>query len=323
MNRSTLLMTPLAAVGLAALLFGGMMAVPLRGAAPLPSIHAGALSIDQQQKPDLSRFQARDGTWLAYRHYPARGADRVAILTHGSSASSDEMHVIGRALAAAGVAAVAIDARGHGASGTRGDSGYIGQLDDDLADLVGALRNTYPTQKLELIGHSSGGGFVARAAGGQIGALFDRLILLSPFLGSDAPTNRPDEGQPKWAQVDVPRIIALAILSRIGVTWGQDLPVIAFATAPESAMFVTSRYSYRLLADYGPSWSWSDTRNALQANAARTIVIAGENDELMNPPSYTTILEPLGAKVLLIPGADHMGIVYRPAALDAIVAAAK
>src|SRR5215472_2109905 len=43
------------------------------------------------------------------------GSDRLVILAHGSSASSDEMHVVARSLAENGVTAVAIDVRGHGA----------------------------------------------------------------------------------------------------------------------------------------------------------------------------------------------------------------
>ena len=34
------------------------------------------MSIDPTDAPDLSRFQARDGTWLAYRLYPAADGGR-------------------------------------------------------------------------------------------------------------------------------------------------------------------------------------------------------------------------------------------------------
>ncbi len=122
-SLSPVLLSPFAIVGVLALLLGAMLAVPVSAPLPLASIQSGAMAIDYEGLPDISRFQARDGTWLAYRFYPAANgaADRLAILAHGSSASSEEMHAVARALAAAGVAAVAIDARGHGASGTRGD----------------------------------------------------------------------------------------------------------------------------------------------------------------------------------------------------------
>jgi non-heme chloroperoxidase len=44
----------------------------------------------------------------------------------------------------AGVTAYALDVRGHGASGRRGDIDYIGQLDDDLADFMAQIRADHP-----------------------------------------------------------------------------------------------------------------------------------------------------------------------------------
>jgi alpha-beta hydrolase superfamily lysophospholipase len=312
-----LLLWPLALIGVAALALGFMLATPLTPPPPLASIHAGAMAIPQEGKPELSRFQARDGTWLAYRLYPAADGktDRLAILAHGSSASSDEMNAVAEALAASGVAALAFDARGHGASGTRGDIAYLGQLDDDLADLVAEARKTYPKARLTLIGHSSGGGFALRIAAGPVGKLFDRFVLLSPYLGYDAPTTRPSQGTGRWAEPDMPRIVAIIILGRMGIDWPQSLPAIAFASAPEAATAVTSRYSFRLLANYGPPPDW---KGALAHAAGRIALIAGENDELMDAAAYRSVVAPLGVGVTLLPGVDHMGVVDRPAALAAI-----
>jgi pimeloyl-ACP methyl ester carboxylesterase len=308
----------LAVVGVLALVLCGMLAIPLKSPPPLASIHTGAQAIGQEGRPELSRFQARDGTWLAYRLYPANNgaSDRLVILAHGSSAWSDEMHVVARSLAENGVTAVAIDVRGHGASGTRGDIAYIGQLDDDMTDLVGELRKSYADAQLTLIGHSAGGGFALRIAAGPVGTLFDRFVLLAPYLGHSAPTNRPAEKASRWAEPDIPRILALAFLRLIGIDWPQSLPVIAFANAPETTKFVTSRYSFRLWTDYGPPPDWE---GALRKTAARIDVIAGESDELMDAAAYKSVLAPLGVHVTLVPNVDHMGVVYRPAALAAIL----
>jgi hypothetical protein len=43
--------------------------------------------------------------------------------------------------------AVAVDIRGYGASGMRRDIAYIGQLDDDMTDLVGELRKSHAAAK--------------------------------------------------------------------------------------------------------------------------------------------------------------------------------
>jgi pimeloyl-ACP methyl ester carboxylesterase len=313
----------LAFAGAAALALGAMLAVPLKKPPPLASIHQGALQIDETGAPDLNRFQARDGTWLAFRLYPAAdGAkDRVAIVTHGSSASSNEMNAAAKALAAAGVTAVAIDARGHGASAGRGDIGYIGQMEDDLGDLLDYLSAGYPNARFQLIGHSLGGGFVARIAGTPVGKKFERFVLLAPFLGVEAPSS--GVGNQRWASVDTLRIIALVLLRKIGVTFGQSLPVIAYATDPAAAKVLTSRYSFRLLADYGPEFDWAKTQATIRSVAPKVTVICGAEDELMNAPAFESELKPLGAEVKLLPGVDHMGVVYQPAALAAIVEAAK
>ena len=89
-------------------------------------------------------------------------------------------------------------------------SPIIGQLDDDLADLVKGLGLDKPGVRRTLIGFSSGGGFVLRIAGGRQAGLFNDYLAISPYIGQDSPTNKPNSGG--WAGVAVPRIIALSLL---------------------------------------------------------------------------------------------------------------
>ena len=310
----------LALVGLAALALLAMLARPLTPPPPLPSVLDGALKIDAEGLPELTRFQARDGTWLAYRRYaPISGAsDRVALLAHGSAGASAQMNAIARALANAGIAAVAVDFRGHGASGTRGDVAYAGQLDDDLADLIAELRKTSPEARFAFVGHSSGGGYGLSLAAGPLGTTFDRFVLLAPYLGYRAPTVRPSEGGKEWAAADVPRIIAASILARFGIDWPQALPVIAFATGPDAKKFVTDQYTFRLMRSYAAPDDW---KAAFERAKAPIDVIAGTDDELMDAEAYERVLKPLGVRVTLIPGLDHMGLCWRPEAIKAVIAA--
>ena len=310
-----------AAIGVVAILLVAALAAPLTDPPPLMSIQTGARAVGSEGRPDLSRFQARDGTWLAYRRYPgAEGDDRLVILAHGSSASSDAMHALARAIAASGAEAIAIDVRGHGASGARGDIAYIGQLDDDLADLVAHLRQTRPTARLTLLGHSAGAGFVMRIADSPLGKSFDRFVLLAPYLGYRAPTNRPNAGAGRWASVDMPRVLALTALESLGLDGAGSLPTLAFAHAQEALPFVTHTYSFRLMTNYTSPPDWAAPFAAARGKVA---VIAGLDDELMNAPAYKSALEPLGASVTLLADVDHMGMVYRPAAIAAVLAALK
>jgi pimeloyl-ACP methyl ester carboxylesterase len=309
----------LAILGILALIGGGLLAVPVSLPAPLESIRAGAMAIDRSGMPEQTRFQARDGTWLAYRIYPAANGEtkKIAILIHGSAGHSTTMNGIAKRLAADDILVIAPDMRGHGASGTRGDIAYYGQLDDDLDDLVAELRQRYLVGRFALLGFSSGGGFALRAAAGPLSSAFDRLVLLSPYLGYDAASTRAAANAATWASPDIPRYLVLTLLRRLGLPCCEALPVIAFAVNPGSEKFVTSRYSYRLLTNFDAP---RDLAAALRAVKAPATIIAGSADELMVPDKYADVvrgIEP-AIDVRILPGLRHMDMLHAPAAIDAI-----
>lgn len=311
----------LAVLGLAGAVLAAMIAQPLVPPPPLASIQAGAQKIDVKDAPGLSYLPARDGTQIGYRVFePAGGgpAAPTAILIHGSAGHSINQVPLGRALAAAGVRAIAVDMRGHGASGARGDVAYIGQSEDDLADLMDHLKLA---ERPALVGFSMGGGFAARVAHTPLGARFSRFVLASPFLGTDAPTSRPSSGEARWANVDLPRIIALTILHRAGVDCCGALPVIAYGLPAEVRRYATTQYSFNLLSSFGPK----DMRYRDLSGIAQPIaIISGEKDELMFAERYAEVAKTAEqAQVAVIPGVDHMGLAREPAALAAIVAAVK
>jgi alpha-beta hydrolase superfamily lysophospholipase len=312
----SLLRWVLAAIGALALLLTAMVATPLQRPGELRSVADAARSVDRSTMPTLSRFSARDGTDLVYRHYPARGvlAGKIAILVHGSSGSSPAVHALADALAARGVETYAPDIRGHGGSGTRGDIGYPGQLEDDLEDLVALVRKTQPNEPITLLGHSAGGGFALRVASSPIRELFARAVLLAPYLGYDAPTNRPDSSG--WASPDIPRIFGLMALRRLGIDCCEQLPALAFAVPPNSEKILASTYSFRLMRNFA-------TRGYKADFAAATIpvtLISGADDELMLADKYADAVHAVAPKidVKLIEGIDHMGIVGSPKAVAVV-----
>ena len=309
-----LLVLGVALVGLATLLLTALIATPVRRPPELASISQTAGAVDRSDMPGLERFSARDGTVLAYRHYPARlpASGQVAVVIHGSSGSSVAVHVLGKALAARGVETFAPDIRGHGGSGTRGDISYLGQLEDDMADLVAEIRKVSPAAPLTLLGHSSGGGFALRVAGSPIQNLFARTVLLSPYLGYDAPSSRQDAGG--WASPDIPRFIGLSLLRRFGITCCESLPTIAFAVAPNSSAILASTYSYRLMRNFGTT---PDFRADLAAAGKPVALFAGAADELMFPEKYRDAVG-VRVPVRLIDGVNHMGILSDPKAVSVI-----
>ncbi len=311
-----LLRWALCVIGGAALLVTAMVATPLRRLPELRSVSETARAIDHSTMPALERFAARDGTQLAYRHYPARGPanDRIAILIHGSSGSSVAVHALADALASRGVETYAPDIRGHGGSGTRGDVAYLGQLEDDLADLVTLVRKTSPNAPLTLLGHSAGGGFALRVAGSPLQDLFARTVLIAPYLGYDAPTNKPHSGG--WASADIPRFLGLMALREIGVDCCEALPTLAFAVPPHSENNLTPAYSYRLMRNFATR----GYRDDLAAAKKPITLFSGADDEMMLADKYADAIHAVApaAEVKLIAGANHMAIVSAPKAVSAI-----
>jgi alpha-beta hydrolase superfamily lysophospholipase len=312
-----LLKWSLCCIGAAALLLTALVATPVTPPPEMRSVSDSRNGIDFSNLPPAERFQARDGTMLGFRHYPASGpaTGRGAIFIHGSSGSSGTVnHALTAALAARGVETWAVDIRGHGTSGTRGDIGYVGQLEDDLADFVAFVRKTAPDLPLTLIGHSAGGGLALRIAGSPLQGLFVRTVLLAPYLGYDAPTNRPHAGG--WANADLPRLLALSVLRKIGISCCEALPVLAFAVPPNSAKILVPTYSDRLMRNFATR----DYRSDL-AGATRPItIIAGADDEMMLSANYAEAAHAIAPSVdvKLIESVDHMGIVTAPKAVSVI-----
>ena len=286
--------------------------------APLASINEPFAKVDFSAVPPPSRYTARDGTAMSWNSYPAAGPTaqgRRIVLVHGSSAHGRSMHVLAQALSRAGFSVAALDMRGHGGSGTRGQAAYVGQLEDDVEDFLRAVPHAGGNT---LLGFSSGGGFTLRFAGGSRQQLFDRYVLLAPYLRHDAPTARPDNGG--WVSVGIPRIVGLRLANAVGITGWNNLPVVNFALDEQARRFLTPSYSYALAASFGPHDDW---RGDIRAARGPLRVVAGSQDELFHSDRYAAAFAEAGkpVPVTLVPGVNHMGITLDAAATQAVVQA--
>jgi pimeloyl-ACP methyl ester carboxylesterase len=280
---------------------------------PLASIADPFANVDFRDLPPVQTYRARDGTQLGYRAYDG-GGEQVVVLIHGSSDDGSGMHPLAKALRQAGASVYVPVLRGHRGSGRSGDIDYIGQLEDDLADFVAVLRPVHPAASYSLIGFSSGGGFVLRVIAGPDQKMFDRFIMISPALPKGAPTIRPGTGG--WVSLAMPRIIALAMLNRVGVDWFNGLPIVALATSP-SAPNLTSIYSFRLAVDFGAP---RDYLTALRRSIKPTALLVGGADEFMYPERYAPLLQPVrpDLAIAVVPGIGHVGMTVAPAGIGAV-----
>ncbi|MFD1380188.1 alpha/beta hydrolase [Fodinicurvata halophila] len=123
----------------------------------MPSIAKGFESVDYSTLPQTQTLQARDGTRLAYRHYP--GDEDCAVLAlHGSATEGRSFHALARELEQEGVGVYVPDLRGHGESGREGDIPRRGVLENDIEIFIDHITAARPEAQLSLLGFSSGGG---------------------------------------------------------------------------------------------------------------------------------------------------------------------
>jgi len=287
-------------------------------------------SIDEHGLPPLRTYRARDGAQLSFREYPA-GERRAAVLIHGSAGNSIDMHPLALALQAAGVTVYVPDVRGHGADRPHGDIAYVGQLEDDLADLMRTVRPEQGAAEWTLVGFSSGGGFALRVAAERpLGQSFDRYILLSPYLKYNAPSLRgrdePAPGAPAgsaarvqaWTAVSTGRIIGLTMLNALGVHHWDGLPVVSFAV-PANVSAVTASYSWRLTRNFAPH---ADYLGDIRAVSRPMHVYVGAADQLFVADRMRAEFQAQRPDIAVstVPGMGHSDMVTRPAAISAVVA---
>ncbi|MDB5777376.1 MAG: Lysophospholipase [Herbaspirillum sp.] len=307
----TSLLTAAGALGFA-IAFGGPTEIPA-----MLSVNNPFQDIDYSDLPAIKHFPARDGSGLAYREYAGgQGlSKKVVVLIHGSAASGRSMHIMAKAFAKAGYTAYALDIRGHGDSGPKGQIAYIGQLEDDLADFV---KSVDIASTATLVGFSSGGGFALRFAGGARQKLFANYLLLAPYIHQDAPTFKPAGGG--WVSIGLPRIIALSALNKVGVTRFNDLPVLRFALNDEAKRFLTPEYSFALASNFRPN---DDYRMNIRSSNQPMAILVGKEDEVFHADRFSDLFNVDGktVPVTIIPRIGHIALTLNPIAVQAAVSA--
>jgi alpha-beta hydrolase superfamily lysophospholipase len=283
----------------------GMAALRGAGAGPAP--------------PELERFVARDGESLAFRVYES-AADQVLIFVHGSSYHGGGYYGLAQAVSRSGAAKVVLpNLRGHYLSGRRrGDVEYVGQLEDDLADLIGVLRRRGLSGPVALGGHSSGGGLALRFAGGPHAALAARFLMLAPVVPASPAVRGGNSGG--WARLHFKRLAGLVVLNAFGVSGLNALPVLELSKP--AALWdgtETLAYSYRLNVSLHPRVNW---RKDLGALGAGSLVLIGEGDQAIDARALKQMFarHARGAAFRILPAVDHFGVFVQPAALAEIVA---
>jgi non-heme chloroperoxidase len=211
----------------------------------------------KKKKPGATKgekmfYKTRNGSQLFARVYKSQ-SENVMILIHGSGSESRYLSTLADSIAEANIATVLTpDLRGHGENTEKkGDVDYIGQLENDLEDLILYSKQKMNAKNIILAGHSSGGGFVLRFIGNQKNTKVAKAIMLAPYLGHDAPTVKPNSGG--WVTVAMKRIIGLSMLNNVGFSKLNDLPVLFFnRPASINDKLQVPAYSFKMTINFGP-----------------------------------------------------------------------
>ncbi|MEV4561757.1 alpha/beta hydrolase [Kitasatospora sp. NPDC049285] len=126
------------------------------------------------------------------KYYKDWGAGRPVVLSHGWPLNADAWDDQSVALADAGYRVIAHDRRGHGRSSQTWDGNDMNRYADDLAELIDHLDLTDAV----LVGHSTGGGEVARYLGRHGTSRVRKAVLLGAVPPLMLKTDANPEGTP-------------------------------------------------------------------------------------------------------------------------------
>jgi non-heme chloroperoxidase len=253
----------------------------------------------------MSTITARDGTEIYYKDW---GSGPAVTFSHGWPLNSDAWDGQMLFLAQNGFRVVAHDRRGHGRSGQASSGNDMDGYADDLAAVIEAL----DLKDATLVGHSTGGGEVARYIGRHGTGRVAKAVLIAAVPPIMLRTEANPEGLPMEVFDGI----------RAGVAGDRSQYYKELAVAFYGANRPGAKVSQGVLDQF---WLWSmqaGARNAYESIKAfsetdftgdlekfdvPTLVLHGEDDQIVPVKDSARKSARLikGAREIYYPGAPH------------------
>lgn len=230
-------------------------------------------------------LKSLDGTRLAADISRPMNAERGVVLVHGGGVTRDEGGFFVRladGLAAAGVASVRFDLRGHGESGGRQEDLTLAGVGNDVRAVAEHLASIAGLDRVSVLGASFSGGVCAVLAA-RHPQLIDRLVLFNPLLDYK---KRFIDDKEYWSgdRIDEPAAERLA-----------------------TDRYVAHSPSFRLGTGLLNEVFWWDSRAELPNVTAPTLIVHGTHDTFIPVASSRAAVTALGgpARLRELDGAQH------------------
>jgi len=253
----------------------------------------------------MSTITVKDGTTIYYKDW---GNGPVVMFSHGWPLSSDAWDGQMFFLAQNGFRVVAHDRRGHGRSSQTSSGNDMNGYADDLAAVIEAL----DLKNITLVGHSTGGGEVAR----YIGRHGTKRVAKAVLISAVPPIMLKSTANPEGLPMDVFDSLRKSLMNDRSQFY-KDLSLMFYgANRPGSSV------SQGMLDQF---WLWSmqaglknayecikafsetDFTNDLKKFDIPTLMMHGEDDQIVpvkdSARKSAKLIE--GAEEIYYPGAPH------------------